>query len=101
MLLNLTDGLLGTCLGIQIIATFNTSVLNIDPALLRKGRLIARYEFKPLATIKTQHLLIEMKIPYSVEKELTLAEIFNIKEQHLDYIERKENIGFKLNKQAV
>lgn len=39
MLLNLTDGLLGKSLGIQIIATFNTDVKNIDKALLRKGRL--------------------------------------------------------------
>lgn len=45
MLLNLTDGLLGQSLGIQVICTFNTHVSNIDRALLRKGRLIALYEF--------------------------------------------------------
>ena len=101
MLLNLTDGLLGTCLGIQIIATFNTSVLNIDPALLRKGRLIARYEFKPLTLSKTKHLLNEMNIPYKVDKELTLADIFNLNEHNIEYIVNKENIGFQLNKLTV
>ena len=43
MLLNLTDGLLGESLGIQIIATLNTDVKNIDKALLRKGRLSSIY----------------------------------------------------------
>jgi glucose-1-phosphate thymidylyltransferase short form len=49
MLLNLTDGLLGESLGIQIIATFNTDVKNIDKALLRKGRLSQIYAFKALS----------------------------------------------------
>ena len=47
-LLNLTDGLLGEALKIKVICTFNTPLKNIDEALLRKGRLIARYEFKEL-----------------------------------------------------
>ncbi len=54
MLLNLTDGLLGSCLNIQFICTFNTELQNIDTALLRKGRLTALYEFKPL-TIENQN----------------------------------------------
>ena len=32
----------------QIIATFNCDLTTIDPALLRKGRLIANYEFNKL-----------------------------------------------------
>ncbi|MBO2546027.1 AAA family ATPase [Salegentibacter sp. BDJ18] len=48
MILNITDGILGESLGIQIIATFNTDVRNIDPALKRKGRLKSAYEFKAL-----------------------------------------------------
>ncbi|MGL6269621.1 MAG: AAA family ATPase, partial [Chitinophagaceae bacterium] len=57
MLLNLSDGILGESLGIQIIATFNTPLHNIDPALLRKGRLKMRYEFKPLSMEKSLFLL--------------------------------------------
>ena len=38
-ILNLTDGILGDCLNIQIIATFNMARERIDSALLRKGRL--------------------------------------------------------------
>jgi ATP-dependent 26S proteasome regulatory subunit len=44
-LLNLSDGLLSDCLSVQIICTFNNSINLIDAALMRKGRLIAKYEF--------------------------------------------------------
>ena len=47
LLLNLTDGLLSDGLGLKFICTFNDDVKNIDSALLRKGRLISKYEFKP------------------------------------------------------
>ncbi len=47
-LLNISDGLLSDCLNIQIICSFNTDLSKGDTALLRKGRLIARYEFKEL-----------------------------------------------------
>ena len=86
MLLNLTDGLLGESLGIQIIATFNTHVSNIDKALLRKGRLIALYEFKALEIAKASSLIKE-KYPLTnaPAKSYTLAEIFNMEEQEADY----------------
>ena len=55
-ILNLSDGLLSDCVSTQIIATFNTDILNIDSALLRKGRLIAKYEFKELEPEITEKL---------------------------------------------
>lgn len=55
ILLNLTDGMLGECLGIQVICTFNNGLHQIDKALLRKGRLITAYEFKALAPEKTKN----------------------------------------------
>ncbi|TAG85037.1 MAG: AAA family ATPase, partial [Bacteroidetes bacterium] len=55
-LLNVADGLLSDCLNLQIICTFNTHLDNIDKALLRKGRLIANYQFKELETEKAQNL---------------------------------------------
>ena len=80
MLLNLTDGLLGETLGIQVIATFNTDLQNIDKALLRKGRLLALYEFKPLANEKSRALLQESGIKdYFVSEPMTLADIYHFK----------------------
>jgi hypothetical protein len=100
MLLNLTDGLLGETLGIQIIATFNTDLNNIDKALLRKGRLLGMYEFKPLSIDRSATLLEKRGIkPAMVHQPMTLAEIFN-KEQ-VDYQYQKANrpaIGFLSNK---
>jgi hypothetical protein len=98
MLLNLTDGLLGESLGIQVICTFNTKIENIDKALLRKGRLMAMYDFKPLAAQKANDLLRELNAhkPYT-DQPMTLAEIFNIQEEDFDFSKaRKQKIGFAL-----
>ena len=92
MLLNLTDGLLGETLGIQVIATFNTDLHNIDKALLRKGRLTALYEFKPLSVEKSEILLQESGIKdYFVSQPMTLADIYNT---------RNEGYQFKTNSRA-
>lgn len=93
-LLNLTDGLLGESLGIQIIATFNTDVRNIDKALLRKGRLTTIYEFKKLSVSKTNALLEKLNKDVQVNTEMSLADIFNLdKETHYEPKIRKA-IGF-------
>ena len=57
-ILNMSDGILGECLKTQIIATFNIDRENIDKALLRKGRLIAEYEFNELDVDKSNVLLL-------------------------------------------
>ncbi|SHG87280.1 ATPase family associated with various cellular activities (AAA) [Flavobacterium micromati] len=78
-LLNLTDGLLADSLGIQVIATFNTDLKNIDMALLRKGRLTSIYNFKLLATDKTNVLLEKLGHDIVVKNSLSLADIFNFR----------------------
>ena len=94
MLLNLTDGLLGESLGIQIIATFNTDVKNIDKALLRKGRLSTIYEFKNLSLNRTNGLLQKLGHNIEVNNSLPVAEIFNFdKDNH--YIPKiQKAVGF-------
>ena len=94
MLLNLTDGLLGESLGIQIIATFNTDVKNIDKALLRKGRLSTIYEFKNLSLDITNSLLQKLGHNIEVNNPLPVAEIFNFdKDNH--YIPKLQKaVGF-------
>ena len=98
LLLNLTDGILGDSLGIQVICTFNTELKNIDKALLRKGRLIARYEFKELSLKKTNHLLKKLhKENIEVNKPMTLTDIYNYKESCYEIENQKNQIGFKQN----
>src|ERR1043165_6432280 len=53
-LLNVSDGLLADFLRVQLICTFNHPLSMIDNALMRKGRLIAKYEFGKLRLAKAQ-----------------------------------------------
>lgn len=75
-ILQLTDGLFSDYLNIKIICTFNTSINKIDTALLRKGRMIAYYEFKALAQEKANKLLSDLNHE-EVTTDMTLADIFN------------------------
>jgi ATP-dependent 26S proteasome regulatory subunit len=80
--LNLTDGLLNDILNIQIIATFNTKLSNIDKALLRPERLIARKEFSELSIERGKILAEKINInPDLINKELTLADIYAFKNE--------------------
>lgn len=93
MMLNLTDGILGDSLGIQVIATCNTSISNIDQAFLRKGRLLQLLEFKALTTEKTNTLLEKLgHTGVVVNRPMTLAEIYHYSEQ--GYQREKNGIGF-------
>jgi SpoVK/Ycf46/Vps4 family AAA+-type ATPase len=76
-LLNISDGLLSDCLNVQIICTFNSALNTVDSALLRKGRLIAKYEFEKLSVGKSQRLSDELGFNKTIEKPMTLAEIAN------------------------
>ncbi|SOC81607.1 ATPase family associated with various cellular activities (AAA) [Salinimicrobium sediminis] len=95
MILNITDGILGESLGIQIIATFNTDVQNIDPALKRKGRLKSAYEFKSLSPEKANALLREQQTDYYTNNEMTLAEIYNISEEEQYKSPTRKAVGFR------
>ncbi len=93
-LLNITDGILSDSLCIQIIATFNTALKNIDKALLRKGRLTSIYEFKELETNKTNQLLKILKSDFVSNKPMSLAEIFNLKVDTNYESKTKKTLGF-------
>lgn len=116
-LLNMTDGLLADDLGIKFICTFNEDIKDIDSALMRKGRLVCKYEFKPLTVEKTNALLEfiytekakeestdednvdengipnlpkldNVEIPV-VTKGLTLADIYNFEEDSYEVVRKK------------
>lgn len=82
-LLQLTDGLFSDYLNIKVICSFNTHLSKIDKALMRKGRMIAMYEFKPLSLDKTNKLLKNQGVKAS-DKGLTIAEIINHQSDHYD-----------------
>ncbi len=80
-LLNLSDGLLGDCLNLQIIATFNSDITKIDTALLRKGRLIAQWKFDKLPVEQAQNLSNSLGFNTNIEVPMTLAEIYGQNEK--------------------
>ncbi|MFT3682316.1 MAG: AAA family ATPase [Ferruginibacter sp.] len=76
-LLNISDGLLADFLNVQIICTFNNSLTLVDSALMRKGRLIAKYEFGKLSVEKAQKLSDHLGFSTNITKPMTIAEIAN------------------------
>jgi len=92
-LLNLGDGLLSDALSLKIICTFNADIKQIDKAILRKGRLIARYEFKELELEKTIELCKEIKTNIVPTKPMTLADIFN-DEKDYSGSSNEKTVGF-------
>lgn len=89
-ILNLGDGILGSLLDIRIVATTNAKKFEIDPAVLRPGRLSKRIAVGPLSgdnayllfntlTENLDHFELKLnnKIPdYKNKSEHTLAQVY-------------------------
>lgn len=75
-LLNLTDGMMGDALGLQVVCTLNCGLADLDPALLRPGRLVAQREFGPLPLDQARRLATHLQRPLP-EQPATLAEIIH------------------------
>jgi hypothetical protein len=94
-MLNLTDGLLSDCLGIQFICTFNTAILKIDEAFFRPGRLIGTWEFKELSSSKVAALAKKEDLNIPDIKAMTLAEIYNHLPKEFSEVNRVKNkVGY-------
>lgn len=96
-LLNLSDGIFGDYLKIKFILTFNANVPDLDTALLRKGRLKVKYEFKPLSGERLETLAKELGIDLTEEEKksgLSLADLYN-HESRVDFsVQEKKKLGF-------
>ena len=92
-LLNLGDGLLSDALSVNVICTFNAGIKKIDDAILRKGRLLARYEFKELEINKAQALAYKIGKDVIIDKPMTVSDIYNIEEQSFENVPVK-SVGF-------
>jgi hypothetical protein len=76
-LLNLSDGLVGGMCNFRIIATTNAKVQDIDPALLRPGRLLCRVHINNLDRATAGAI---------IDRETGLGEV-----ERLNYLERFSN----------
>lgn len=89
-ILNFGDGLIGDAANINFIFTFNMDIAEIDPAIVRKGRLISKYEFNELESNKKSALC--KKLGVSCNSGI-LADIYNANSE--DYGKKEESlIGF-------
>lgn len=93
-LLNISDGLLADCLNVQVICSFNTDISKIDSALLRKGRLIAKYEFKELEIEKAQRLSYKLGFDTIIDRPMALTSIYNQDEKDFQQTRKRSPIGF-------
>lgn len=99
-LLNISDGLLADFLNIQLICTFNSSLTLIDSALLRKGRLIAKYEFGKLGVSQSQRLSNHLGFNTTINRPMTVAEIAGQHERQQE-TNPVEVIGFRRREAVV
>lgn len=93
-ILNLTDGVYGDLLNIKFIATLNTYD-KIDTALLRKGRLLCKAEFKKLTIDQGNNLAKKLGKNITIDKELPLCEIYNLENTGVNN-EIKQKVGFAI-----
>ncbi len=91
-LLNMTSGILGSMLDIRAVATTNSPKADIDPALLRPGRLSSHMTVGRLDTAKAnaifKRLTGKARIPKAAggnepfSKETTLADVYLMAREH-------------------
>lgn len=94
-ILNMADGLLSDIVNIKFICTFNAAIDKIDPALLRKGRCFAKYEFEDLCAEKVAALDAKYQLNIPEIKPMTLAEVYNSEKRDYSEEEKKpRKIGF-------
>ena len=99
-LLNISDGLLSDFLNVQIVCTFNSNMNIVDQALLRKGRLIASYEFRKLSIKKAQTLSDQLGHKSIINQPMTVTEIVNQKERTFG-VQERNIIGFRTDHSGV
>jgi hypothetical protein len=92
-LLNITDGILGDCLNVMVLATFNIDREKIDPALVRKGRLLVEHHFEPLPADMANRLLESIGLDKRVSEPTSLAEIYH-PDDNFHEEEEQRKVGF-------
>jgi ATP-dependent 26S proteasome regulatory subunit len=75
-ILNLSDGMLADFLRLQIICTINCSAADIDPALLRPGRLLCHRVFSRLDYPQAARLAESLGRKLPTARDYSLAEVF-------------------------
>jgi hypothetical protein len=79
-LLNIADGLMWRMLRLHVICSVNAKMEDLDPAILRPGRLMNHRRFAALNCETARRVAAERGLPFSPDGEsesFTLAEVLN------------------------
>ena len=93
IILNLSDGIMGSVLNFKMIATFNTSEDKIDSALKRRGRMFIKHFFEKLSKEKTKALYQKLYGIDPPEERMVLASIYN-PEDNGEIVKQTRKMGF-------
>lgn len=97
-LLNLADGIFGKGLNLRIVATTNAEDINLDPAILRPGRLCRRVHVGSLPPDQARMILKRLapSREVNITKHHTLAEVYGLaNEINTGHVESKKRaMGF-------
>ena len=95
-ILNLSDGLLSDFLCLHVICTINCTATDIDPALLRPGRLVSHRVFRRLDVDQAKALadLLGKTLPHA--EDFSLAEVFA--EEATEPVSRPR-VGFSIRRE--
>lgn len=95
-LLNLTDGMMGDALGLHVVCTLNCELSDLDPALLRPGRLIGQREMGLLPIDEARHLAAHLGCPLPAGPA-TIAEILHGKNEPATSPQKpRRSLGFHM-----
>jgi hypothetical protein len=78
--LNIADGLIGRMLRLHIICSVNAKMEDLDPAVLRPGRLMNHRRFEPLSREAAERVALARGLtfaPNDWSESYTLAEVLN------------------------
>lgn len=78
-LLNIADGLMGQMLRVHVLCTLNQGMDQLDPAILRPGRLRSHRHVGYLTRTNAEKLAAKHKLPFKTDsrEQYTLAEVFH------------------------
>ena len=95
-LLNIADGLMGRMLRLHIICSVNAEMADLDPAVLRPGRLMNHRRFEPLSRRAAERLAANREVEFRPDEwseTYTLAEVLN--PATTEPMREKPSIGFQ------
>ena len=96
-LLNLTDGLMTQFIKLHLVCTINSMLDDVDPALLRPGRLRFFKNFERIPRKRAEQMAKEYNLTLSDKADFTIAEIFaspKFSQNTAGAVKEKGHVGF-------